>query len=103
MRFEDGEALGEERLLLSLFKLSQMPIYEGGGRERRESSGDRGQVCKMRRSYGRQEWKVRKVSCLFQLPGLQIHPVLGYRRPVSSGGMRRGPGGKNDPKGQNFL
>jgi hypothetical protein len=44
MRLEDGEEVGEERLFLGLFELSQMPIYERGGRERGESSGNRSTV-----------------------------------------------------------
>jgi hypothetical protein len=40
MRFKDGEAMGEERLFLGVFNLSQMPIYEGSGREPGEERRD---------------------------------------------------------------
>ena len=38
--------------------------------------------------HGDQEWKVRKIFGLLQLPNLQIHPIFGYRCPVSSGRMQ---------------
>ena len=76
MRLKDGEAVGEERLFLSVFNLSQMPIYEGSGGERREERGDDDARCeKMRESDGDQEWKVRKVLGLFELSRPVNSPV----------------------------
>jgi DNA topoisomerase-1 len=62
----------EKGLFLGLLQLPPMPLYERSRGEWREPSGDRSEVRKMWKPHGYQEWKIRKISGLLQLPHLKV-------------------------------